>query len=156
MWRARRSLADAMAVQLTRNPTALANAVRTLDASDVEVSGGWPVHFLFPVWVSVSEQRPEATSAASANLARMRLQTEPRLHRLAALGASTDLAGGVRLWSRIRDPKAWKELGSVIGLAILVTAGLALLLAVTVLSASVILIGLWYVLRWLPGVRTLS
>jgi hypothetical protein len=149
MWRARRSLADAMAVQLTRNPSALARAVHTLGESDVEVPGGWPVHFLFPVWVQPTDQRPTETASASANLARMRLETEPRLRRLAALGASMESPAGVRRWSQIRDPKAWTELGSTIGLAILVTAGLALLLAITVVSASLILIGLWYLLRWI-------
>src|SRR4029453_7459135 len=45
---ARRRLADAAGVQLPRHPDALASAVRTLATCDVEVRGGWPVHFLFP------------------------------------------------------------------------------------------------------------
>lgn len=149
MWRARRGLADAMAVQLTRNPSALAQAVRTLDTCDVEVPGGWPVHFLFPVWVPLTDQPPGDTAVASANLARMRLTTEPRLRRLAALGASGEPAVGVRLWSRVRDVTEWKDLGKLIGLSVLVTAALAVLMAITVVSASLILIGLWYVLRWI-------
>ena len=149
MWRARRSLADATAVELTRNPTALAKAVRTLDASDVEVPGGWPVHFLFPVWVPLTNQPAGDTVAASTNLARMRLETESRLRRLAALGASMESVARVRLWTRIRDVKEWKELGAMIGLAVLVTAGLAVLMAITVVSASLILIGLWHVLGWI-------
>lgn len=56
MWRARRRLADATAVQLTRNPEALARAIRDLEAGDVEVPGGWVVNFLFPVWPPITER----------------------------------------------------------------------------------------------------
>ncbi|HEX6054083.1 MAG TPA: M48 family metalloprotease, partial [Gemmatimonadaceae bacterium] len=55
MWRARRRLADATAVQLTRNPDALARAIRDLDAADVKVDGGEAVNFLFPVWPGPSK-----------------------------------------------------------------------------------------------------
>jgi len=149
MWRARRRLADATAVQLTRNPSALARAIRTLDTCNVEVPGGWPVHFLFPVWVKPTDQPATATTVASTNLARMQLPLEPRLRRLAALGASMESSRRVRLWTRVRAamPEA-KELGQLVGLVLLVVAGLAVLLVVTVLSASLLLIVLWYLVRW--------
>ena len=95
----------------------------------------------------MTDQPPGDTAVASANLARMRLTTEPRLRRLAALGASGEPAVGVRLWSRILDVTEWKDLGKLIGLSVLVTAALAVLMAITVVSASLILMGLWYVLR---------
>jgi hypothetical protein len=149
MWRARRGLADASAVQLTRNPSALASAVRTLATCDVEVPGGWPVHFLFPVWVPADRPPNEEFPGASTYVARMRLEPEPRLRRLAALGASPEPQHHVRLAARIRAAlPSWRELGSFIGLAILAVALIATLVAVTVLSASLILMLLWYVLRW--------
>ena len=149
MWRARRGLADATAVQLTRNPSALARAVRTLAACDVEVPGGWPVHFLFPVWVTPTDARLADTTSASANLARMQLPLEPRLRRLAALGASMAPTGHVRFWTRFRSAMPeWNELWRTVGLALLVVVGLGLLMAVTVLSASLLLIVLWYLVRW--------
>jgi hypothetical protein len=50
LWRTRRSLADATAIQLTRYPDALAVALRDLASGDVTVPGAAPVHFLFPIW----------------------------------------------------------------------------------------------------------
>jgi len=149
MWRARRGLADASAVQLTRNPSALASAVRTLATCDVEVPGGWPVHFLFPVWLPADRQPNEEFPGASTYVARMRLEPEPRLRRLAALGASLEPQPHVRLAARIRAAlPSWRELGSFVGWGILAGALIATLVAVTVLSASLILMLLWYVLRW--------
>ncbi|HJR62052.1 MAG TPA: M48 family metalloprotease, partial [Gemmatimonadaceae bacterium] len=49
LWRARRRLADAMAVQLTRNPTALWTALAAFDAMNTHVRGGEPVALLFVV-----------------------------------------------------------------------------------------------------------
>jgi len=149
MWRARRGLADASAVQLTRNPSALASAVRTLATCDVEVPGGWPVHFLFPVWLPADRQPNEEFPGASTYVARMRLEPEPRLRRLAALGASLEPQPHVRLAARIRAAlPSWRELGSFVGWGILAGALIATLVAVTVLLASLILMLLWYVLRW--------
>jgi Zn-dependent protease with chaperone function len=149
MWRARRRLADATAVQLTRNPFALASAVRTLATCDVEVPGGWPVYFLFPVWVPVTNQAASEFTGASANVVGMRLDPEPRLRQLAALGASMDADARVRLGARIRAAlPSWTELRAALGWLILAAVAVALLMAVTLLSASVLLIVLWYVLRW--------
>jgi hypothetical protein len=50
LWRIRRKLADATAVQLTRYPGALAQGYPTLAALDMAVPGAVAVHFLFPVW----------------------------------------------------------------------------------------------------------
>jgi len=149
MWRARRRLADAMAVQLTRNPAALASAVRTLATSDVEVPGGWPVHFLFPVWVPVTNQSASEFTGASTNVVGMRLDPEPRLRHLAALGASMEAPARVRLASRIRAAwPSWTELRTALGWTILAGAAVLLLAVITVLSASLVLMLLWYVLRW--------
>ena len=149
MWRARRYLADATAVQLTRHPDALARAVRTFDTCNVEVPGGWAVHFLFPVWVAPTDQSAAHFAGASTNVVRMRVQSEPRLRRLAALGA---LAEGehVRLPQRIRSALSeWRDLRGLLGMAILASGLLAFLMVVTIFSASLLLMVLWYVLRWI-------
>lgn len=147
MWRARRYLADATAVQLTRHPDALANAVRTLDTCNVEVPGGWPVHFLFPVWVAPTDQSAPQFAGASTNVVRMRVAAAPRLRRLATLGAvSRD--GHVRLTQRIRTALAeWRDLRNLLGMVILASGLIALLLLVTILAASLLLMVLWWVLR---------
>ena len=150
MWRARRRLADATAVQLTRNPDALASAVRTLATCDVEVPGGWPVHFLFPVWLPVTHQPASEFTRAATNVAGMRLDPEPRLRRLAALGASMKASERVRLTTRIRTAiGSWSELRAAIGWTVVATVGLALLMVVSVLSASLLLMLLWYLVRWI-------
>lgn len=149
MWRARRYLADATAVQLTRYPEALASAIRTLDACNVEVPGGWPVHFLFPVWVTPRDWSASHFAGATANAFRMRVPSEPRRRRLAALGALAD-GDRVRLPERIRSGVAqWRDVRNLIGWAILASGLIAVLLVVTVLAASLVLVLLWYVLRWI-------
>ena len=150
MWRARRYLADATAVQLTRNPDAMARAVRTLSSCDVEVPGGWPVHFLFPVWVPVPVTPDSKFAGASTQAARMRVEPEPRLRRLAALGALTGDHSRVRLAQRVRSALSeWRDLRNLIGLIIVATALIAVLMLVTMLCASLLLMLLWYVLRWI-------
>jgi len=152
MWRARRRLADATAVQLTRNPSALASAVRTLATCDVQVPGGWPVHFLFPVWVPVTDQPAAQFTTASTNVVGMRLDPEPRLRRLAILGALLEGRNRVRLAARIRAALPdLSELGTALGWGIVAIALITLLITVTVLAASLLLLLPWYVLRWLTA-----
>ena len=149
MWRARRRLADATAVQLTRNPEALASAVRTMATCNVEVPGGWPVHFLFPVWVPVTNQPAAEFAGASANVIGMRLDPEPRLRELAALGASMDGQARVRLAARLREAlPSWHDLSRFVGWAIVAGLLIAVLMVVTLLAASLLLMLLWWVLRW--------
>ena len=153
MWRARRRLADATAVQLTRNPEALASAVRTLAASDVQVPGGWPVHFLFPVWVPVTDQPVSEFTVASTNIVGMRLEPEPRVRRLAELGATMASTGErVTLASRLRAALPdWGELRAAVGYSILAILTVSLLMVVTLLLASLVLMLGWYVLGWVAS-----
>ena len=147
MWRARRYLADATAVQLTRHPDALANAVRTLDTCTVEVLGGWPVHFLFPVWVAPTDQSAAHFAGASTNVVRMRVESAPRLRRLANLGALAD-GTRVRFAQRIRTAIAdWRDLRNLLGMIILASALIAVLMVITILAASLLLMILWWVLQ---------
>lgn len=149
MWRSRRRLADASAVQLTRHPTALASAVRTLEASDVEVPGGWVAYFLFPIWVPVSEKNATQTEAAS-NIVGMRLETEPRLESIVALGAMLDAVVRRPGWrTRLARLGTWKDVRAAVGWGLVAIVLCALLIAVTLSAASLVLIALWQGARFL-------
>jgi Zn-dependent protease with chaperone function len=149
MWRARRRLADASAVQLTRNPTALARAVRTLDGCDVVVPGGWVAYFLFPVWAPVTANNATQTEAAS-NIVGMRLETEPRVESVVALGAMLDT--DVRrpgLITRLRRLGTWKDFRIAVGWGAVGIVMSVVLITVTLAAASVILMVLWGAARFL-------
>jgi hypothetical protein len=155
MWRVRRRLADATAVQLTRNPGALARAVSTLDECDVEVPGGWAVNFLFPVWSPVTEESAARQTEIAAYIVGMQLESKVRLERLAALGAALEsgaTAAPQGVVARLRGALPdGKELGTAIGWSMIALVLAALLVAVTLAAASVLLIALWYVLRWVTA-----
>jgi len=84
-WRTRRHLADAMAVQLTRQPDALVSALHALGVSAAsKVKGADALAFLFVVW-------PTGTSGDGAVIGRFS-RMHPKLHkrqqRLRLLGAT--------------------------------------------------------------------
>jgi len=152
LWRARRRLADATAVQLTRHPESLAAAVRTLSGVDVVVPGAVPVNFLFPVWDPDVDKDQTRTDIASA-LLRMHLPLEARLKRLERLGA---LRGGA---PGSKAPVKWgeevRELGEFVlwlGVQLLLLGALMVFSAV---AAAALLWLLWWVLNWvfvvMPG-----
>jgi hypothetical protein len=45
----------------------------------------------------------------------------------------------------------WRELGAAIGWGLVAIVGLAVLIAVTLAAASLLLMGLWYLLRWVTA-----
>ena len=148
MWRARRRLADATAVQLTRNPSALAGAVRKLGESDIVVPEGWPVNFLFVAWAAIDEANVERAVGAGQIIG-MRLETGPRLEHLETLGAA---AGGppLSLARRLRrDLGTPRELAVAIGLGLLGVVMCAVLLAVSLAMAMGLLLLLWKLLAWI-------
>lgn len=148
MWRARRRLADASAVQLTRNPTALANAVRTLDGCDVAVPGGWIAYFLFPIWVPISAQNANQPEAAS-NIVGMRLESEPRIESIVALGAMLDApVQRPSLRTRLARMGTWQELRTAVGWGAVAITMSVVLMAVTLAAASLILMLVWNAGRW--------
>jgi len=155
MWRARRHLADATAVQLTRNPGALARVVNDLRNLDVEVPGGTAVNFLFLTWPPVTDENPDRQTDIAEHLVRMRVDPEVRLRRLAALGALLDAGALSRprgLAARFRGALPdWKELGSFMGWLVLAVVVVGALVAVTLAAASLLVMALWYVLRWLTA-----
>ncbi len=148
MWRARRRLADATAVQLTRNPSALAGAVRKLGESDIVVPEGWPVNFLFVAWAAIDEKNA-GQAVGAGQIIGMRLETDPRLEHLETLGASgtgAPIGWAARLRRDLGSPR---EVGYAVGMGVLAVAMCALLLAVSLAMALGLLLLLWKVLAWI-------
>jgi Zn-dependent protease with chaperone function len=110
MWRTRRHLADAMAVQLTRNPDALARALAHLAREKTVVPKGDELSLLFIVWPTTVASR----NAVVGQFARMHPKPHQRQRRLIALGAepvAVQTAPGV--WAGIRDtlsPSRWNRM----------------------------------------------
>ena len=142
LWRTRRRLADATAVQLTRYPEALADALRALAELDTVVPGAVHVHFLFPVWDPAVDRDESRTDVASVLLG-MQLPLEPRLRRLERLGAA---AGGAAPDAAACTPGEGLP-GPAVAVGWLVAAALLLgaLLALSALAAA----GVLYLLGWL-------
>ena len=88
MWRTRRHLADAMAVQLTRNPDALARALRHFGTVKSAVPQGDAASLLFFVWPTTAT----AKNAVVGQFPRMHPKLPQRERRLMALGADPSLA----------------------------------------------------------------
>ena len=146
LWRSRRRLADAGAVQLTRNPTALATALRTLAAANVRLPGGETVDFLFPVWKR-DEEKDNARTDIGSTLIRMQLNPEKRLVSIARLGAIVEDAG-----SSAPAPKegiltqAWDILRFA-GLIVFVVMLMAALIVLNLAAVSGIMMVLWWILK---------
>jgi len=87
MWKRRQLLADATAVQLTRNPDGLASAIEHLSRFPVIVPKAAPVSHLFAAWWG-SSSRDENDSSNAASLSRsMNVGAERRLKALRSMGA---------------------------------------------------------------------
>lgn len=143
LWRARRKLADATAVQLTRHPDALAQAYRTMAGRNMKVPGAVAVHFLFPVWhpdVDQDHSRPDVTSL----LLHMQLPLEPRLRRLERMGAGADNRKRLKrrdpglTWGEVAAGAGWIGVGAVL---------LCVVVALSVVGASATLHGLGWLLQ---------
>jgi Zn-dependent protease with chaperone function len=154
LWRTRRKLADATAIQLTRYPGALAQAYRTLAGLDMKVPGAVEVHFLFPVWdpaVDLDQTRQDITSVVM----HLQLALEPRLRRLERLGATSD---GAAL--AISDPGyTWRDVAAATGWLSVGAVLLAGVMALSVVGAAATLYALGWLLhkvlvafpRWVAG-----
>jgi Zn-dependent protease with chaperone function len=143
LWRARRRLADAAAVQLTRQPDALASALRTLARHDMKVPGAVPVHFLFPVWDPGVDREHTRTDVTSA-LFHLQLPLDPRLRRLERLGAGAE--------HRPATPgkpagEAAREIAAAVGWLLVALALLCALLVLSVVAAAGVLYGLGWLLH---------
>ena len=88
MWRTRRHLADAIAVQLTRNPDALARALRDFATVKSVVPQGEAASMLFFAWPTTAM----AKGAVVGQFPRMHPKLPQRERRLLALGGDPSLA----------------------------------------------------------------
>jgi Zn-dependent protease with chaperone function len=93
LWRARRYLADSTAVQLSRDPNALASALSLLAANADIPSGGESRGYLFMCGTEPKRRRVDRQGTSSGRFAGLKLEMHPRLDkrlkRLAAMGASS-------------------------------------------------------------------
>ena len=110
MWRTRRHLADAMAVQLTRNPDALARALVHLAREKTVVPKGDELSLLFIVWPATVASK----DAVVGQFARMHPKPHQRHRRLIALGAEpTVFPKPPGVWAGVRDalsPSKWNKM----------------------------------------------
>jgi Zn-dependent protease with chaperone function len=141
LWRARRRLADASAVELTRDPNALAGAVRSVQNTDMRIPGGETVSFLFPVWKRDEKKDVERTDLGSV-LIRMHVEPNMRLAYITRLGATA--TGEV---FEKKEPQTFRELLKFVGMILLVLAMMVILLAVNLFAASAVMIFLWWLLK---------
>lgn len=140
LWRIRRKLADATAVQLTRHPGALAEAYRIMAGMNVKVPGAVAVHWLFPVWDPAID-RDQTRSEVTTVLLHMHLPLEPRLRRLERLGAGP----GGKPPKRADPGLTWREVAAGAGW---IGVGAGMLAGAVALSA-VGAAGVLYCLGWL-------
>lgn len=130
LWRARRYLADAVAVQLLRDPQALASALRGIDAGGLPPGGALQELGFFH---APQQDRLQGFRARASMVAALTPPVGKRLSRLAALGAGpapeTGLLAGLR---GIAALPGWKR-ALVLGL---------LALLVPLFGALVVLVGL--------------
>jgi len=143
LWRARRRLADASAVELTRDPDALAGALRSLENTDMRIPGAETVNFLFPVWKRDDKKDFERTDLGST-LIRMHIEPNKHLAYVTRLGAAPTDEEFER-----KEPQTFVEFLKFVGMIILVTAMMIVLLAVNLLAASGVMIFLWWILKLL-------
>ena len=127
MWRTRRHLADAMAVQLTRYPDGLVRALHKLSISrQAVVKGAGSLGFLFIVWPSTMS----SDDAVIGQFARMHPKLDKRQRRLAALGATN-----------VSTAKTWQfKPGKTLG--ILILSLLIGPLSAVALGLSIVLLGM--------------
>ncbi len=141
LWRARRRLADATAVQLTRDPDALASALKTASGAEMKVPGAVAVNFLFPYWDPAVDNDATRSDVASA-LLHMHLPLPARLQRLERLGAQVREAPA---------PVAAEPIGQTVrDLAMLLRAlaAVVLLIAALLVANALVTAGVLYLLWW--------
>jgi Zn-dependent protease with chaperone function len=140
LWRIRRKLADATAVELTRQPDALAGAYRKLAGMNVKVPGAVAVHWLFPVW-DPKIDRDQTRKEVTTGLMHMHLPLDPRLRRLERLGASA----GAKPRKHSDPGYTWREVAAAAGWLSVGALTLAVVVALTAVGAA----GVLYLLGWL-------
>jgi len=87
LWRSRRYLADATAVQLTRNPTGLYRGLRHLGEAGAVIPGGESVAHLFIVGTTDQRARRQTFTEREGLLMSMHPSLKRRLARIERMGA---------------------------------------------------------------------
>lgn len=146
VWRARRYLADAMAVQLTRNPDGLASALERLGTEATDVPGGAWADYLFIVTEKGGGRRRTGEDGGPRGLGGGSSDPHPtverRVRRLRAMGARQ---GGTEVRPRrfaLRAHLALASfvvlvgslLGVALGLAFLVGGGIPMMFTMAALA----------------------
>jgi len=135
-WRARRHLADATAVQLTRNPDGLARALLRLSRPDAAVPGAaWASH-LFAAWPGKG-----ALDEKVGMLASFQPRIEIRLRRLRALGSTVPPPPG----GRGKGFEGMKAVAWLVGAPLILgCAGLMTAIALATVGISLAIDGLFF------------
>jgi hypothetical protein len=141
MWRTRRHLADAMAVQLTRNPDALARALLHLDREKTAVPKGGELALLFVVWPGSHASK----DAVVGQFARMHPKPHQRQRRLIALGAEPRaIQKPPGVWAGLRAtlaPSKWNKMTPLaLVFVILFFVVVPALMAVALVLSAVVLV----------------
>lgn len=139
LWRQRRRLADAMAVQLTRNPDALARALERLGAMEHHVAGGNGAAHLFVVWERTAEGK--GGSRVFGGIGTLTPSISARRKALARMGAAPLPAG--RSW-RWKDylTGASGTIALMLPMLVLVLAAVGTLALLAMLAANFLFLGL--------------
>lgn len=145
LWRSRRRLADAGAVELTRQPAALASAVEKLHAAKIEVPGGEAVSFLFPAWPKIALK--EGRIDVAGHVIGMQLDPHKRLQALRRLGSGREVTIPLDGWEGWR--KEMKEMPMLIASLALAFGALGLMFALTMAAMGALLLALWTALEFL-------
>jgi Zn-dependent protease with chaperone function len=141
MWRTRRHLADAMAVQLTRNPDALARALRRLATETTVVPKGGELSLLFIVWPGTGA----SNDAVVGQFARMHPKPHQRQRRLIALGAEPVVVQKpMGVWDGMRatfSPSRWNRMTPLaLVFAVLFFVVVPALLAVAIVLSAILVV----------------
>jgi hypothetical protein len=146
VWRARRYLADAMAVQLTRNPDGLASALERLGSQATEVPGGAWADYLFIVTERGGGRRRAGAGDAPRGLGGSAGDPHPtverRVRRLRAMGARPGRIEAqprrLALWAYLVLASfavfAGSLLAAALGLAFIVGGGIPMMFTMGVLA----------------------
>ena len=139
-WRSRRYLADATAVQLTRNPDGLAAALVTLAGRATSVPGGEWADYVFVVTEGGGGARAGTRRAIAPGIAHPHPSVSRRLRRLEAMGArpAPGTGGSARHMPWVVYAVLAPLLAIVVGLlafALVLAVGLGVGVPLTVVSA---------------------
>ena len=137
LWRSRRRLADASAVELTRNPDALLGALERLRGADVIPKGAEPLSFLFPVWGKDAADRTDIVGQVVG----LHLEPAPRHAALERLGAL--YRGGANPVPRKPLAEQAREAGVFLGWLAIAVALVGVLFVVSLIAMGLVLWAVW-------------